>query len=171
MTKKVLSIAIAVAVAVTAFVGLVGSSEVEARRQGNSIAETALAVNADTGEFDYLIKALVLTDLVDFVDGNRQLTVFAPTDEAFEALDGVSTPDDLESIPVEDLEEILLYHVAPGRRNASAVTSSTRVNTLAKEFIMVDGTVLNDTTNIVLPNQFAANGVIHVIDEVLMPPM
>ena len=57
-----------------------------ARTHGPSIVDTAIAVNASTGEFDHLIAAVVRADLVATLDGNRRFTVFAPTDAAFEDL-------------------------------------------------------------------------------------
>jgi uncharacterized surface protein with fasciclin (FAS1) repeats len=138
-------------------------------RQGNTIYATAAAVNQANGEFDYLIKALQLTGLGSAVDGRRQLTVFAPTDAAFEKTLGVTSPSDLESVPVATLRAILLYHVAPGYRTSTAVTRSTMINTLNGKSIMVNGTVLNGNTNIIGADVKASNGVIHIIDSVLLP--
>ena len=138
-------------------------------RPGNTIFATAAAVNQANGEFDYLIKALELTGLGSAVDGRRQLTVFAPTDAAFETTLGLSDPSQLESLPVEELRSVLLYHVSPGYRTSTAVTRSKMINTLQGSSISVNGTVLNGSTNIVSPDVYASNGVIHVIDSVLLP--
>lgn len=135
----------------------------------NTTLKTALAVNAQRGEFDYLIKAIQLTGLGSAVDGKRQLTVFAPTDAAFESTLGLTNPNQLSGVPVETLRSILLYHVAPGYRPASSVVESTRIRTLNGGFINVNGTVLNGSTNIVSTDIKTSNGVIHVIDSVLLP--
>jgi uncharacterized surface protein with fasciclin (FAS1) repeats len=135
----------------------------------NTTLKTALAVNAQNGEFDYLIKAIQLTGLGSAVDGKRQLTVFAPTDAAFESTLGLTNPTQLSGVPVETLKSILLYHVAPGYRPASSVVESSRIRTLNGGFINVNGTVLNGGTNILSTDIKTSNGVIHVIDSVLLP--
>jgi uncharacterized surface protein with fasciclin (FAS1) repeats len=138
-------------------------------KSSNTTLKTALAVNAQNGEFDYLIQAIQLTGLSSAIDGKRQLTVFAPTDEAFENTLGLTNPNQLSGVPVETLRSILLYHVTPGYRPASSVVESTRIRTLSKGFIKVNGIVLNGSTNIVSTDIKTSNGVIHVIDSVLLP--
>ena len=139
-------------------------------RPDMTIAEIALGVNADTGEFSTLLAALEAAGLVQALDDKKQFTVFAPTDAAFAAagLDAGNIGD----VPVEDLRNILLYHVSPGRRAAKAVTASDRVRMLNHEFATVavtDEGVFIDEAMIVEADIFASNGVIHVIDAVLMP--
>lgn len=137
--------------------------------KGPSIVDVAVAVNAETGEFDTLIAAVGAADpaVAATLAGNGQHTVFAPTDEAFAAI-GL-TPDNIGDVPQDVLTQILLYHVANGRRDAADVTTSSQIRTLQRGFIEVDGTVLDGSVNILLPDVFAANGVIHVVDGVLMP--
>ena len=107
-------------------------SPVAARQSGATIVDTAIAVNAATGEFDELISAVVRAGLVDELDGGRQLTVFAPTDAAFEDLYAALGVDGVDDIPVATLRAVLLHHVAPGERFSGDVVTSTRIRTLHK---------------------------------------
>jgi len=152
--------------------GLIAAPAVQAREPGPTIVGVAVAVNAETGEFSHLIAAVQRAGLVDTLNGNRQFTVFAPTDAAFDALFaklGVSGVDD---IPVATLRAVLLHHVAPGERFSADVLASTRIRMLDKSFThpaIVNGVPTTDGATIVIPDVNASNGVIHVIDEVLLP--
>ena len=148
----------------------------EAAPPGPTIVDTAIAVNSSgsfAGSFDTLIAAVLAADpaVVNTLSGNGQYTVFAPTDDAFAAL-GL-TPANVGSLPQDALTEILLYHVAPGRRDASDVLSSDRIRTLSKDFLMQDSGVLTDNlgreANIIVTDVEAANGIIHAIDAVVLP--
>ena len=164
-------IAFTAMVAVLTF-GLIAAPAVQAREPGPTIVGVAVAVNAETGEFSHLIAAVQRAGLVDTLNGNRQFTVFAPTDAAFDALFaklGVSGVDD---IPVATLRAVLLHHVAPGERFSADVLASTRIRMLDKSFThpaIVNGVPTIDGATIVIPDVNASNGVIHVIDEVLLP--
>jgi uncharacterized surface protein with fasciclin (FAS1) repeats len=144
-----------------------------AARTGSTIVQTAIAINGQTGEFDQLIAAVVRTGLVDTLNGHRQLTVFAPTDAAFARLFAALGVSGVDQIPVETLRAVLLYHVAPGNRDAASVLASSRVRTLSKGFLVPsvhDGSAWINGARIILPDVHASNGVIHVIDSVLLPP-
>jgi uncharacterized surface protein with fasciclin (FAS1) repeats len=135
-----------------------------------TVVDVALSVNADTGEFSTLIAALVSADLVGALGGNGQYTVFAPTDEAFAALD--LNADNIGDMDTATLADILLYHVAKGRRMAEDVVSSTQIRMLNGEFTeigLMDGAAYIDDAMIVNTDVPADNGVIHVIDAVLLP--
>jgi uncharacterized surface protein with fasciclin (FAS1) repeats len=147
------------------------AAPVAARRAGPTIVETAIAVNADSGEFSTLIAAVVAADLVDVLNGNRQFTVFAPTDAAFAKL-GLNAGNIATALDKDTLTSILKYHVAPGRKAAKAVLSADSVKTLNGGRLdpSVQGGMpyVNDS-KIVMPNVKASNGIIHVIDTVLLP--
>ena len=165
---------------------------VAAPPERTSIVDIALAVNAETGEFSTLIGALLKVDgelgagLIPLLDSNRQFTVFAPTDAAFDAtaavLGYVSGAEMVADLPADLLLAILTYHVSPGERDSVDVLDSTRVRTVSKGFVfpilvegvpfLVDSDSLrlgSEDAEIVLPDVFADNGVIHVIDQVLIP--
>ncbi len=138
--------------------------------QDQSIVDIALAVNQQSGEFSTLIAALVSADLVETLDQKRQFTVFAPTDAAFAALGLDATS--IGSLPTDVLTDILLYHVAPGRRFANSVVSAKQIRMLNKDFTTVSVTAAGafiDNAQIVATDIAARNGVIHIIDSVLLP--
>ena len=128
-------------------------------------------MNASTGEFDHLIAAVVRADLVATLDGNRQFTVFAPTDAAFEGLFDTLGVSGVNDIPVGTLRAVLLYHVAPGERFAADVVSSSRIRTVSKGFLWpsVNGGVYINDAQVIAADIDVSNGVIHVIDRVLLP--
>lgn len=145
---------------------------VAARQSGPTIVEAAIAVNAQTGEFDHLVAAVVRAGLVDTLNGNRQLTVFAPTDAAFEQLFAALGVSGVSDIPVATLRAVLMYHVAPGERLSGDVVSSDRIRTLGGGFLapsVHDGSAWINDARIVAVDVDVANGVIHVIDKVLLP--
>lgn len=147
--------------------------------KGPTIVDVAIAVNSSgpyAGMFDTLIAAVLAADpaVVATLSGNGQHTVFAPTDDAFLLLN--LDPDNVGDLPQEFLTAVLLYHVAPGRRYAEDVLDSYRIRTILKGkdgFLMQDGGVLTDNlggkANIIVTDVEAANGIIHVIDAVVLP--
>ena len=142
--------------------GGVGAATAKPPSQGDTIVDVAVAADG----FDVLVAAVREAGLVDTLSGNRQRTVFAPTDEAFEAA-GI-TADNVDE--VDGLGDVLTYHVVPGRRKAASIVDADSVPTLNGAKIDVDGTDLNgDQADIVDTNIEASNGFIHVIDGVLQP--
>ena len=152
--------------------GLVAAPAAQARGTGPTIVGAAVAVNAGTGEFSHLIAAVQRAGLVDTLNGNRQFTVFAPRDAAFEALFGALGVSGVKDIPVPTLRSVLLHHVAPGERFAADVLGASRVRMLDKSFThpaVVGGVPTIDGATIVAADIDVSNGVIHVIDAVLLP--
>jgi uncharacterized surface protein with fasciclin (FAS1) repeats len=135
--------------------------------------DVAIAVNEELGIFNTLIAALLCADplVLDTLAGNGQFTVFAPTDDAFAEL-GLD-PESVCEIDSKTLTDILLYHVARGRRLSEDVLGSSRIRMLKGGFLMQDGGVLTDAlgreASIIVVDVEAANGVIHVIDRVVLP--
>ena len=127
---------------------------------------------AGTGIHDTLVAALAHVDLVTTLEGTGPFTVFAPTDQAFSdaGVDLANFQTDEEKAVLTD---ILLYHVVAGAVPASAVTDGMLAEMVNgdKTKFTVDGTVsINDATVIQADVQ-ASNGIIHVIDKVLSPPV
>ena len=144
---------------------------VAAQPARTTIVDAAIAANAD-GEFEYLVQAVVRAGLVETLDGKRQFTVFAPTDAAFENLFDALGVSGVDEIPVGTLRTVLLYHVAPGERFSADVVSSTRIRTLAKAFAypsVAGGAAYINDARIVAADIDVSNGVIHVIDKVILP--
>ena len=125
-------------------------------------------------DFSILVDAVVKAGLVDALSGDDELTVFAPTNDAFvallEATEGVSSLDDLS---VEQITDILLYHVIGGKVYSNQLSDGQRAETLNGKFVEFtvneEGIKVNDS-NIAPADILASNGVIHVIDQVLLPP-
>lgn len=124
------------------------------------------------GTFKTLLAAATAAGLVETLQGKGPFTVFAPTDEAFAALPA-GTLDGLLKDP-EALKKILLYHVVSGEVTADKVVGMTSADTVEGSPIAIsvkDGKVyLNDSAQVVKTDIVASNGVIHVIDQVLLPP-
>jgi len=130
-----------------------------------NIVETA--VNA--GNFQTLVTAVQHAGLAEALAGPGPITVFAPTDEAFAKLPVGTVEGLLQDIP--KLQAILKFHVVPGRMGSSDVASSRELPTLNGQSISVDATdgVRVNGANVVTADIEAENGVIHVIDTVILP--
>jgi uncharacterized surface protein with fasciclin (FAS1) repeats len=132
------------------------------------IIETAVAA----GTFNTLAKALTAAGLIETLKGPGPFTVLAPTDEAFAKIPA----KDLEALLADKaaLTKVLTYHVISGNVPAATVTTLTEAVSLEGSKIMikvVDGKVmLNDASEVTATDVAASNGVIHVINTVLMPP-
>jgi uncharacterized surface protein with fasciclin (FAS1) repeats len=130
------------------------------------IVETAVAA----GSFTTLVSAVQAADLVDALKGEGPFTVFAPTDEAFAALPAGALDGLLADIPA--LSDVLLYHVVPGKVMAADVVELTSATTLQGSDLTItvegDKVMINGAT-VVQTDIVASNGVIHVIDAVLLP--
>jgi uncharacterized surface protein with fasciclin (FAS1) repeats len=124
----------------------------------------------DDGEFDVLQAAVIRAGLVDTLNGKTQYTVFAPTDQAFVTTLGVADEAAaiaaVEGLPIEALTDILLYHVTNGRRNSQSVLAAPGIrmlngDTLTRQTLLDAGIAAADVA--------ASNGVVHVINAVLIP--
>jgi uncharacterized surface protein with fasciclin (FAS1) repeats len=143
---------------------------------GPTIVDVAIQINSEgdfAGQFDTLIAALGEANplVLETLSGNGQFTVFAPTDDAFADL-GLD-PNNIDQFDKDFLTDVLLYHVARGRRYAETVLDSTRIRMLKGGFLLQDQGILTDNlgreANIIVTDVEAANGVIHAIDSVVLP--
>lgn len=135
--------------------------------QSKDIVDTA----ADAGDFTTLVAAVEAADLVDTLKGEGPFTVFAPTDEAFAALPEGTVDDLLKPENKDQLTAILTYHVLPAKVMSGDLSDGMTATTVQGGDITVDlgdGVMINDA-NVTTPDIEASNGVIHVIDKVLMP--
>lgn len=127
------------------------------------------ALNNDS--FSILVQAVVKANLVDALNGNGPFTIFAPTDAAFEALFSTLGISGIADLTAEQLTPILTYHVVSGNVLSTQLSEGT-VPTLNGEALSVSlspAPEINGTANIVATDVQASNGVIHVIDSVLLP--
>ncbi|MEO8355455.1 MAG: fasciclin domain-containing protein [Chloroflexota bacterium] len=136
----------------------------------NTIVDIAMA----DGRFTTLVAALQAAELVETVSGEGPFTVFAPTDDAFAALPAGTVESLILPENKQQLTDILLYHVVSGKVMAADVVTLTSATTVLGKDITIkveDGKVfLNDTVEVIITDIEASNGVIHVIDAVLLPP-
>ena len=159
----------------------------KAKKPDKTIVETVIDISGPSGfdddhhDFDILRDAVVATGLADKLGGKGQLTVFAPTDQAFLDLTGADSEqeafDGVAALGLPAVKKVLKYHVSPGKRGAKQVVKKRKIPTLLKGESLSKSrgsTTLVDATGreveIVVPNAAkASNGVIHVIDGVLLP--
>ena len=136
------------------------------------MTEDTIVDVAVANEFNTLVAAVQAAGLVETLQGEGPFTVFAPTDEAFAALPEGTLESLLED--PEALAEILTYHVVAGEVLAADVVeldSATSVQGEEIAIAVVDGgVVLNGSANVVATDVEASNGVVHVIDAVILPP-
>ncbi|PSL22331.1 fasciclin domain-containing protein [Shimia abyssi] len=154
--------------ALTLTAGTAALAEHHGAKAKMDIVDTA--VNA--GAFNTLVAAVSAAGLVDVLKSKGPFTVFAPTDEAFAALPAGTVEDLLKPENKDQLVAILTYHVVPSKvMSADIAGAQADVATVQGSNIAVDatsGVMINDAT-VVMPDIIAKNGVIHVIDTVLIP--
>jgi uncharacterized surface protein with fasciclin (FAS1) repeats len=174
MKRTILLSLSAVAIAVAACSPAASPTPAPATPAPSMAAELGdiVEVATEAGSFATLLEAATAAGLVETLQGEGPFTVFAPTDEAFAALpDG--TLEGLLADP-EALKQILLYHVVAGKVTSDQVVGLTSADSVAGPAIAIkveDGTVvLNDSAKVVTADVETSNGVIHVIDAVILPP-
>ncbi|WP_343503295.1 fasciclin domain-containing protein [Alloyangia pacifica] len=135
------------------------------------MGKTIVEIAQDAGSFSTLLAAAEAAGLVETLNGDGPFTVFAPTDEAFAALPEGTVDTLLMPENKDKLTAILTYHVVPGKVMSSDLTNGMMAETVQGESleIMTEGGVTVGGVNVTQPDIEASNGVIHVIDGVLMP--
>jgi transforming growth factor-beta-induced protein len=133
--------------------------------------KTIVDIAVEDGRFTTLVTALQAAELVETLQGDGPFTVFAPTDDAFNALPAGTVEGLLADIPA--LTNVLLYHVVSGKVMAADVVNLSSADTVQGQpvSVMVDGGAvkINDA-QVIITDIEASNGVIHVIDAVILPP-
>ncbi|MGD9667809.1 MAG: fasciclin domain-containing protein [Hyphomicrobiaceae bacterium] len=154
---KMLAVAVLMALPLTA-----------AHAGSKDIVDTA----ASAGKFNTLVAAVKAAGLVDTLKGKGPFTVFAPTDEAFAKLPKGTVEDLLKPENKDKLVKILTYHVVPDKIMSSEIAGKkAQVATVEGSKLSVDATdgVMIDKAKVVTADVTASNGVIHIIDTVVMP--
>jgi uncharacterized surface protein with fasciclin (FAS1) repeats len=154
----------AAAVALTLAIGVAAPAAAQSR----DIVDTAVAA----GSFTTLAKALQAADLVGTLKGAGPFTVFAPTDEAFAKLPAATLNDLLKPENKAKLRRILTYHVVPGRVMAADVVKLSSAKAVSGDSLAIKasgGAVMAGGARVVKADVAASNGVIHVIDTVMLP--
>jgi len=141
----------------------------QARAAEKDIVDTAVAA----GQFKTLASAIQAAGLVDTLKGDGPFTVFAPTDEAFAKLPAGTVENLLKPENKDQLVAILTYHVVPGKVEAAEVVTMDEAKTVNGEMVDIkvkgDTAMVNDA-KVTKTDIAASNGVIHVIDTVILPP-
>jgi len=155
-----------IAAAVIAF-GLAGGAAMAASHSDKKdIVDTAV----EAGSFETLVAAVQAAGLVETLKGDGPFTVFAPTDEAFAAL-GMTVDDLLKPENKDKLVAVLTYHVVPGKVMSTDLVDDSTPATVQGSMVTIDldnGAMVNDA-KVVTADIDTSNGVIHVIDKVLVP--
>jgi uncharacterized surface protein with fasciclin (FAS1) repeats len=146
-----------------------GSAADPGDQQPKDIVDTAVAA----GDFETLAAALTAGELIETLKSDGPFTVFAPTDEAFANLPEGTVENLLKPENKDQLVAVLTYHVVPGKVDSSAVSSLTTAKTVNGAEIAIeagsDGVKINDAS-VTAADIVCSNGIIHVIDAVILPP-
>ena len=146
--------------------GLAGGTAMASAASSKDIVDTAV----EAGSFQTLVAAVQAADLVETLKGEGPFTVFAPTDEAFAAL-GMTVDELLKPENKDKLVAVLTYHVVPGKVMSTDLIDDSSPATVQGSTVSIDldnGAMVNDAT-VVTADIATSNGVIHVIDKVLVP--
>lgn len=145
----------------------IASFEAKDNHGGNSIA----AIASTNDSFDVLTALLKQAELVGVLDGETEFTVFAPTDDAFGRLPAGTLESLFRSENKDMLATILTYHVVPGSVRSTQLSSGSvdSVAGIPLDITVGSGVTVNDS-NVVKADIEASNGIIHVVDQVILPP-
>lgn len=151
------------------------TTDAAATGEGDTTASTEkniVAVAQETPDLSTLVEAVSAAGLVATLEEPGPYTVFAPTNQAFEALGG-TLETLLEPENKAELAEILTYHVVPGELTSSELSDGQMLESVqggSLEVKITEGEVTVNGATVAIPDVEASNGVVHVIDEVLIPP-
>ena len=175
MSRVLFSFALVLAVAFSTQIAIAGDCPAskakytkDTTKDTKDIVDTAVAA----GSFKTLATALTTAELIDTLKGKGPFTVFAPTDEAFEKLPEGTVADLLKPENKDKLVGILTYHVVSGKVMAADVVKLKKAKSVQGSDIRIkvkDGKVKVDGANVVKTDIECSNGVIHVIDAVILP--
>ncbi len=179
MTKKFLRLSALALIASTVFAACTSTETTEVTEETTEAVVEEAPVSNDVidiaiGSPDHttLVAAVTAAELVETLKGEGPFTVFAPTNAAFEALPAGTVESLLTAEKKADLTSILTYHVVPGSVMAADLTDGQKVTTVQGKELTVsikDGKVMINGANVTAADLAGSNGVVHVIDAVLMP--
>ena len=165
--KNLLFISIAMFLVMSVTISAQMETKMVSKSVKNDIVQTAI----NAGNFKTLATALTEAGLVDALKGDGPFTVFAPTDEAFKNLPKGALDNLLKD--KEALKNVLLYHVVSGRVSSNEVVDLNKATTMNGSDIKIkttEGKVMINDAQVTGADVMASNGIIHVIDKVLLPP-
>jgi uncharacterized surface protein with fasciclin (FAS1) repeats len=153
--------------------GAVSMFGVRSSAAADAAEKTIVEVAVAADNFKTLVTAVKAADLVETLSGKGPFTVFAPTDEAFKKVPKEVLADLLKPENKEKLAAVLTYHVVAGKVLAADVVKLTKAKTVQGAEVKItvkEGKVKVDDANVVKTDIICKNGVIHVIDAVILPP-
>ena len=154
-------------------IGFMGVTNIFAETvKKNAPQMTIVEIASNDARFSILVDAVVKAELVDALSADGPYTVFAPTNDAFEDLFASLGVNGIDDLTKEQLTPILLYHVVDGKVMAADVVKVESAETLLEKPVKVlveDGTVMINNAKVIKADVECTNGVIHVIDTVLIP--
>ena len=156
---------------VLALCAVLGAANSRLARADDKAAKDIVDTSVGAGQFKTLVTAVKAADLVDTLKGKGPFTVFAPTDEAFAKI----PKEKLEALLKDKkaLAAVLTYHVVPGKVMAADVVKLDSAKTVQGRSVTIvakDGKVTINGANVLKTDIVCGNGVIHVIDAVILPP-
>ena len=158
------------ALALVAILSVGTALNAEAKKSVDTASSTVVEIAVSNPDFSILVEAVTKADLADALSADGPFTVFAPTNTAFETLFAELGVKGINDLSAEQLTPILTYHVVSGKVMSTDL-SNTSVETLNSQKIKIDlteGVKINDS-KVVAADIAGKNGVIHVIDKVLVP--
>jgi uncharacterized surface protein with fasciclin (FAS1) repeats len=150
-----------------------GAAFVNAQSAAPGTTKDIVTTAVDNGSFKTLAAALNAAGLVDTLKGPGPFTVFAPTDAAFAKLPAGTVENLLKPENRDQLRRVLTYHVVSGKVGSSDVVKLTSAKAVSGDSMRIstrDGSVMVNDAKVVTADVAASNGVIHVIDSVILPP-
>lgn len=159
-------------VALTASLFTAGTHADDSKESSMSDTPSIVEIAAGNDDFSTLVAALTAAGLVDVLSGEGPFTVFAPTNAAFEKLPAGTVESLLKPENKQQLTDVLTYHVVAGAVYASDVvelSEATTVQGTTVDITVTEDGVMVDNANVVATDIEASNGVIHVIDSVILP--
>ena len=162
---------IKILVAMFVFTSVSVFAQMDTKMVKNSVKNDIVQTAINAGNFTTLATALTEAGLVDALKGKGPFTVFAPTDEAFKNLPKGALDNLLKD--KETLKNVLLYHVVSGNVSSKDVVKLDKATTLNGSDLKIktsDGKVMINDADVIGADVEASNGIIHVIDKVLLPP-
>lgn len=168
MKTRVLTVAMVIVLGAALFVAGCTTTQSMMGMSNKDIVDTAV----DAGSFDTLVAAVKAADLVETLKGAGPFTVFAPTDDAFAKLPAGTVEDLLKPENKSKLQAVLTYHVVPGKVMAKDVVKMDSAKTVNGQSLTIrvdNGAVMVDNAKVVKTDISCKNGVIHVIDTVVLP--
>lgn len=157
---------------VPAFAGHHEGKKDQMEKSYKKATQSIVEIAVGDAQFSTLVSALKAADLVEALQADGPFTVFAPTNDAFAKLPEGTLDNLLKPENKGQLQKILMYHVAPSKVKSKAIAGNTlTLGTLTDQSVSINGKdgVTVDGANVIKPDIMATNGVIHVIDTVILP--